>query len=99
MLLVLDELVAKDPVNLAGMAAQNVLDGDVSLAQWSEIPSIDLQQMVLLDVRRADERAKVHIAGFVHIPLDEVRPRMDEFPRDRGIVVHCRSGQRMSEFN
>ena len=85
---------AKDPVNLAGMAAQNVLAGDVQLAQWNEIASLDPQQTLLLDVRRPDERAKGFIPGSVHIPLDEIRSRMNELPRDREIIVHCQSGQR-----
>jgi NADPH-dependent 2,4-dienoyl-CoA reductase/sulfur reductase-like enzyme/rhodanese-related sulfurtransferase len=85
---------AKDPVNLAGMAAQNVLAGDVQLAQWSDIASIDPRQTVLLDVRRSDERAKGSIPGSIHIPLDQVRARMSELPRDREIIVHCQSGQR-----
>lgn len=85
---------AKDPVNLAGMAAQNVLADDVKLAQWDEIASFDPKQTVLLDVRRSDERAKGFLPGARHIPLDEVRSRMNELPRDREIVVHCQSGQR-----
>ena len=85
---------AKDPVNLAGMAAQNVLAGDVQLAQWNEIASLDPKQTILLDVRRQDERAKGFIPGSIHIPLDEVRSRMDELPRDRKIIVYCQSGQR-----
>jgi NADPH-dependent 2,4-dienoyl-CoA reductase/sulfur reductase-like enzyme/rhodanese-related sulfurtransferase len=85
---------AKDPVNLAGMAAQNVLAGDVQLAQWHEVASRDPKRTVLLDVRRVDERAKGHIPGSIHIPLDEVRERMSELPRDREIIVQCQSGQR-----
>ena len=85
---------AKDPVNLAGMAAQNALDGVVQLAQWSEVAALDPQKTVLLDVRRPDERAKGQIPGAVHIPLDEIRSRMSELPQDREIVVHCQSGQR-----
>ena len=85
---------AKDPVNLAGMAAQNVLAGDVQLAQWNEIASLDPNQTILLDVRRQDERAKGFIPGSIHIPLDEVRSRMNELPRDREIIVYCQSGQR-----
>lgn len=76
------------------MAAQNVLAGDVRLAQWNEVASLDPKQTLLLDVRRADERAKGQIPGSIHIPLDEVRARMNELPRDREIVVHCQSGQR-----
>jgi len=85
---------AKDPVNLAGMAAQNVLDGDVSLAQWYEVAALDRAQTLLLDVRRADERAKGFIPGSIHIPLDELRGRLGELPRDREIIVSCHTGQR-----
>ena len=85
---------AKDPVNLAGMAAQNVLMGDVKLAQWNEVATLDPNRAVLLDVRRPDERAKGFIPGSIHIPLDELRARMSKLPRDREIIVHCQSGQR-----
>ncbi len=85
---------AKDPVNMAGMAAQNVLAGDVQLAQWNEIAFLDARKSILLDVRRPDERARGFIPGSVHIPLDQVRARMKELPRDRDIIVHCQSGQR-----
>jgi rhodanese-related sulfurtransferase len=85
---------AKDPVNLAGMAAQNVLAGDVELAQWTEVATLDPQRSVLLDVRRPDEYARGHIPGSLHIPLDELRRRLDELPRDRELVIHCLSGQR-----
>jgi NADPH-dependent 2,4-dienoyl-CoA reductase/sulfur reductase-like enzyme/rhodanese-related sulfurtransferase len=85
---------AKDPVNMAGMATQDVLAGDVQLAQWNEITSLDPKLTVLLDVRRADERVKGFIPGSIHIPLDEIRSRMNELPRDREIIVYCQSGQR-----
>ncbi len=85
---------AKDPVNMAGMAAQNVLAGDVQLAQWNEMAFLDARKSMLLDVRRSDERARGFISGSVHIPLDQVRARMNELPRDREIIVHCQSGQR-----
>ncbi len=85
---------AKDPVNMAGMAAQNVLHGDVKLAQWNEVASLDPLRSVVLDVRRPDERARGFIPGSIHIPLDEIRTRMAELPRDKEIVVSCQSGQR-----
>jgi NADPH-dependent 2,4-dienoyl-CoA reductase/sulfur reductase-like enzyme/rhodanese-related sulfurtransferase len=85
---------AKDPVNLAGMVGQNVLKREVELAQWHEVATLDPSRTVLLDVRRPDERAKGFIPGSIHIPLDEIRSRMNELPRDREIVVHCQSGQR-----
>ena len=76
------------------MAAQNALDGDVKLAQWNEVASIDSQKTVLLDVRRPDERSKGQIPGSIPIPLDDLRARMNELPKDREIIVHCQSGQR-----
>lgn len=85
---------AKDPVNLAGMAAQNVLDGYVELAQWNELPHLDPAQTLVLDVRSPQERAAGHIPGSVHIPLPELRARLGELPRDRQIIVSCQSGQR-----
>ncbi len=85
---------AKDPVNLAGMAAQNVLAGDVALAQWHEIATLDPDKTLVLDVRRADERAKGCIPGSMHIPLDELRGRLGELPKDKEIIASCQSGQR-----
>jgi NADPH-dependent 2,4-dienoyl-CoA reductase/sulfur reductase-like enzyme/rhodanese-related sulfurtransferase len=85
---------AKDPVNLAGMASQNVLAGDVSLAQWEEVATLDPEKSFLLDVRRDDERAKGFIPGSTHIPLDALRQRLAELPRDREIITYCHSGQR-----
>lgn len=85
---------AKDPVNVAGMVAQNVVKGDVAVAQWREVASLDSRTTVLLDVRRPDERARGAIPGSFHIPLDELRSRMDELPRDRDIIVYCQTGQR-----
>ncbi len=85
---------AKDPVNLAGMAAQNVLAGDVALAQWHEVATLDPAKTLVLDVRRADERAKGHIPGSMHIPLDELRGRLSELPKDKEIIASCQSGQR-----
>jgi NADPH-dependent 2,4-dienoyl-CoA reductase/sulfur reductase-like enzyme/rhodanese-related sulfurtransferase len=85
---------AKDAVNMAGMAAQNILTGDVQLTQWNEIAELDPKQTVLLDVRNQDERARGFIPGSIHIPLDEIRARMNELPRDRELVVSCLTGQR-----
>jgi len=85
---------AKDPVNLAGMAAQNVLNGDVALAQWSEVSSLDPNVTLVLDVCSDDERKSGHIPGSMHIPLHQLRQRLSELPTDKEIVVSCRSGQR-----
>lgn len=83
----------KDPVNLLTMAARNVVNDDVSIAQWYEVDELD-EDEILLDVRSADERAASSIPGSIHIPLDELRHRIDEVDQSKRIIVHCFSGQR-----
>jgi rhodanese-related sulfurtransferase len=82
---------AKDPVNVAGMMAANALRGDMPLADWTEIGRADV---VLLDVREADEFEQGHVDGAVNLPLSELRRRIDEVPRDRELWVCCAAGQR-----
>lgn len=82
---------AKDPVNLAGMIASNVLAGDLPLADWREVERTDA---LLLDVREPLEFARDHLDGAVNIPLSQLRERYLELPRDREIWVHCAIGQR-----
>jgi NADPH-dependent 2,4-dienoyl-CoA reductase/sulfur reductase-like enzyme/rhodanese-related sulfurtransferase len=85
---------AKDPVNLAGMIAQNVLAGDVNVMQWHEIADLDPHKSVILDVRDDAERQQGYIPGSIHIPLPQLRLRLSELPRDHEIIPYCRSGQR-----
>lgn len=85
---------AKDPVNLAGMVAQNVQRGLTKLAQWQEIDDVDPETQLVLDVREAAERERIAIPGSLHIPLGELRERLGEVPQDKEIIVHCASGQR-----
>ncbi|MGC9198671.1 MAG: FAD-dependent oxidoreductase [Acidobacteriaceae bacterium] len=84
----------KDPVNMAGMAAQDVLAGDARVLQWNDLKRLDREKVFLLDVRRADERANGFIPGSIHIPLNELRFRIFELPRDRDIILMSQSGQR-----
>jgi NADPH-dependent 2,4-dienoyl-CoA reductase/sulfur reductase-like enzyme/rhodanese-related sulfurtransferase len=87
---------AKDPVNMAGFAAANILRGDVAVAHWSQWRALQAAGTlpVVLDVRSPDEVAASQVPGSVHIPLGELRRRLDELPRDREIWVHCGAGQR-----
>ena len=82
---------AKDPVNLAGMIAANVLRGDMPLAQWEDLPT---HQGLLLDVREEKEFAAGHLEGAIHLPLSELRQRLDELDSKREIWVYCGVGQR-----
>ncbi len=80
---------AKDPVNFAGMVAADILHGDMPLRHWSSVDG-----GYILDVRNPPELAVEFVPGAVNIPLPELRARLGELPRDREILVICRSGQR-----
>jgi NADPH-dependent 2,4-dienoyl-CoA reductase/sulfur reductase-like enzyme/rhodanese-related sulfurtransferase len=80
---------AKDAVNFAGMVAADVLHGDMPLAHWDAIDGA-----FLLDVRHPVELVVEKVPGAVNIPLHELRARLAELPKDREILVICRSAQR-----
>jgi NADPH-dependent 2,4-dienoyl-CoA reductase/sulfur reductase-like enzyme/rhodanese-related sulfurtransferase len=80
---------AKDPVNFAGMVPADVLRGDMPLCHWDAV-----EGGFLLDVRNPPELAVEHVAGVVNIPLPDLRARLGELPRDREILLICRSAQR-----
>jgi len=80
---------AKDPVNYAGMVAADVLCGDMPIAHWD-----DLGDALLLDVRQPVELVVESVPGAVNIPLPELRARLGELPKDREILIICRSAQR-----
>ncbi len=82
---------AKDPVNLAGMAAANILRGDVEAAPWSEVHDTGA---LLLDVREPGEFKTGSLPGAVNIPLGELRGALGGLPRDRPVWVVCGVGQR-----
>jgi NADPH-dependent 2,4-dienoyl-CoA reductase/sulfur reductase-like enzyme/rhodanese-related sulfurtransferase len=85
---------AKDAVNLAGMIGENIQDGLLEQVQWHQVANLSKTDTVLLDVRSLAERQKGCIAGSVHIPLNELRQRLNELPKDKTLVVYCQSGQR-----
>ena len=84
---------AKDPINVAGMMASNVLDGDMPLADWAEV---DSGRALILDVREPAElnTGGGAIKGALNIPLSRLRSRLPEVPRDRDVWVICAAGQR-----
>ncbi len=82
---------AKDPVNIAGMIAANVIRGDVHLAHWEDVPSTDAY---LIDVRGPKEYKRGHLEEASNFPLDNLRDRMPELPKDREIWTYCFVGQR-----
>jgi len=82
---------AKDPVNLAGMIAANILRGDLQQAHW---PAIAGEDGFILDVRTVKEYGKGHIPDAVNIPVDDLRRRLSDLPRNREILAYCFVGQR-----
>lgn len=86
---------AKDPVNMAGFVAENIISGKVKQFFWYEIEELPHDGSVtLLDVRTETERARGHINGFMHIPLDSLRENLSKLPKDKPVYVHCHSGLR-----
>jgi NADPH-dependent 2,4-dienoyl-CoA reductase/sulfur reductase-like enzyme/rhodanese-related sulfurtransferase len=84
---------AKDPVNMLGYIAENVVSGLVKTAQWHEIDQYRSQGYTLLDVRTPGECARGMIPGFINIPVDEIRERHSELGNKK-ILVTCQVGQR-----
>ena len=85
---------AKDPVNMAGYVATNLLDGELAHVQWHEIDQIVSEGGVLIDVREPVEREFGYIDGSINIPLNELRDRLEELPKDKTIHVSCQVGLR-----
>ncbi len=82
---------AKDPVNLAGMLAVNVLQGDMPLADW-RLP--ERTDALVVDVREPGEFARGHVPGALNLPLSQLRARYRELPADRDLWICCAVGQR-----
>ncbi|GAB6164862.1 FAD-dependent oxidoreductase [Thermostilla marina] len=87
---------ARDPANIAGSVAANLLRGDVQEAHWEALPDALRSDTppVVVDVRTPGEFEAGHVPEAINIPLGELRDRFDELPRDRQIWVHCGVGQR-----
>ncbi len=85
---------AKDPVNQAGFAAENILRGLVKVITWKELFESDRSKLLLLDVRTPDEVEINRVNGALTIPVDDIRARLKEIPKDKKIVVFCAVGLR-----
>lgn len=86
---------AKDPVNMLGFTAENIISGKIKQFFWNEVETLPRDNSVtLLDVRTVTEFKRGKIDGFINIPLDSLRARIDEIPKDKPVYVHCHSGLR-----
>lgn len=85
---------AKDPVAIAGYVACNVLDGIMPIVTWRDIVENKLPEGALIDVRAIEEFQEGAIPNALHIPVDELRERLDEVPDDKPIYLYCGVGLR-----
>ena len=84
---------AKDPVNMAGFVAENILLSRLRIFYWDEISNITNNDL-LIDVRREDEFQKGKIENAINIPVDELRQRLGEIPKDKRLFIYCEAGLR-----
>lgn len=85
---------AKDPVAIAGYVACNVYDGLMPTITWRDLAEQKLPEGTLIDVRTLQEFTEGAIPNAIHIPVDELRERLDEIPEDKPIYLYCGVGLR-----
>ncbi len=85
---------AKDPVNFAGFVGDNLMQGISRFWYWDQMPERGGENEVLLDVRTPEEYEDGHLEGAVNIPVDELRERISELPKDKEIYLYCQVGIR-----
>lgn len=85
---------AKDVINQAAFVASNIIKGDATPIHFDEVTNLNDNQ-VLLDVRNPAELENVgFISGAINIPVDQLRQRMNELPKDKEIIIYCQVGLR-----
>ncbi|MDF2557882.1 MAG: NAD(FAD)-dependent dehydrogenase [Bacillales bacterium] len=85
---------AKDPVNMAGFVAQNVLAGRSHMVAWKDLDKEEFEDFILIDVRTEQEFNNGHIEGAVNIPVDSLRERLNELNPNQTILEYCQVGLR-----
>lgn len=84
---------AKDPINMAGYVIENILLDQVKQVHWSQVND-NLNDVQIIDTRTAEEYLQGHLKGALHIPVDELRDRLNEIDKDKELYVYCQSGLR-----
>ncbi|MCM3690173.1 CoA-disulfide reductase [Neobacillus niacini] len=85
---------AKDPVNMAGYVATNIMEGELDHIQWHQVDQIVSEGGILIDVREPMEREFGFIEGSINFPLNDLRTKLDEIPKDKTVYVSCQVGLR-----
>lgn len=84
---------AKDPVNMAGFVAENILHKRLTVVAWDKVGKLGPND-VLIDVRSVKEFYQGHISGSINISVDDLRDRIYEIPKDKNIYIYCQVGLR-----
>ncbi len=86
---------AKDPVNMAGYTAENILEGRVRVFHWHDVDALPRNGSVqLLDIRTPAEFKRGHLNGFFNIPLDDLRANLTTLDKEKPVYVTCQVGLR-----
>lgn len=85
---------AKDPVNMLGYIAQNILKGNANLVDYHYAQNRDVDKTILLDVRFPEEFERGHLPGAINIPVDELRDNLDQLDKSKEIIEYCQVGIR-----
>ncbi|MPW27263.1 CoA-disulfide reductase [Alkalibaculum sp. M08DMB] len=85
---------AKDPVNMAGFVASNLLSGSMGIIQYNEIENLDLNENTILDLRTPAERKMGYIPNSINITVDDLRENIDSLDINKTIIVYCAVGVR-----
>jgi NADPH-dependent 2,4-dienoyl-CoA reductase/sulfur reductase-like enzyme/rhodanese-related sulfurtransferase len=84
---------AKDPVNMAGFVAENIMEKRLHVVPWTMVKEIKDTDL-LIDVRMPDEFSSGNIPGSINIPVDDLRERLKEIPTNKDIYIYCQIGLR-----
>ncbi len=86
---------AKDPIAIAGYVAGNIVTGRMPVVHWREIQAANPEEITILDIRtKAETENEGIIPGSLNIPLDELRERLDEIPKEKPVYIYCAAGYR-----
>ncbi|MGO5138279.1 CoA-disulfide reductase [Clostridium butyricum] len=85
---------AKDPVNMLGYYASNIMEDLVDIIQWNKVDELDKNNSIIVDVREEFELVTGTFENSINIPLGQLRDRLDEIPKNKNVYVTCQVGQR-----
>jgi len=85
---------SRDPVNILGFTAGNILRDDVKVLTWDQVSQLDRSNVAIVDVRLPEELPLGMIDGAINIPIEQLRQNINEVHKDRPVLLYCQTGQR-----